>query len=78
LENDSSLAWEAPAEGEDRIAGYEVVWRTTLVPEWENAEPAGKAHEYRAKRSKDNVIFGVRSYDKKGNRSLVVMPQPER
>jgi hypothetical protein len=78
LENDSSLTWEAPAEGEDRIAGYEVVWRTTLAPEWENAEPAGKAHEYRSKRSKDNVIFGVRSFDKKGNRSLVVMPQPER
>jgi hypothetical protein len=78
LENDSSLTWEAPAEGEDRVAGYEVVWRTTVASEWENAEPAGKAHEYRAKRSKDNVIFGVRSYDKKGNRSLIVTPTPER
>jgi len=78
LENDSTLTWDAPEEGEDRIAGYEVVWRTTLSPEWENAEPAGKAHEYRSKRSKDNVMFGVRSYDKKGNRSLVVTPTPER
>jgi hypothetical protein len=24
------------------------------------------------------VIFGVRSYDKKGNRSLIVTPTPER
>ena len=26
----------------------------------------------------DNVMFGVRSYDKKGNRSLLVTPTPER
>jgi hypothetical protein len=78
LENDSRLTWEPPAEGEDRVAGYEVVWRTTMAPEWENVEPARKQHELVLKRSKDNVIFGVRSYDKKGNRSLVVTPQPER
>jgi hypothetical protein len=28
--------------------------------------------------SKDNVIFGVRSVDAKGHRSLIVIPEPER
>jgi hypothetical protein len=78
LENDSTLTWDALADGEDRVAGYEIVWRATTSPEWENVEPAVKAHEFTSKRSKDNVIFGVRSFDKKGNRSLVVVPQPER
>lgn len=77
LENDSSLAWDAPAEGEQRITGYEVVWRTTVASDWENAEPAGKEHALTLKRSKDNVVFGVRSFDRKGNRSLVVIPRPE-
>jgi hypothetical protein len=78
LENDSTLNWDAPADGEDRVVGYEVVWRATTAPEWENVEAAGKAHEFTSKRSKDNVVFGVRSFDRKGNRSLVVVPQPER
>jgi hypothetical protein len=78
LENDSTLRWDAPAEGEANIVGYEVVWRTTIAPEWENAEPAGKNHEFTLKRSKDNVVFGVRSIGRKENRSLVVVPKPER
>jgi hypothetical protein len=28
--------------------------------------------------SKDNVIFGVRSVDAQGHRSLIVIPEPER
>jgi hypothetical protein len=28
--------------------------------------------------SKDNVIFGVRSTDAKGHKSLIVIPEPER
>jgi hypothetical protein len=78
LENDSTLRWDAPAEGEANIVAYEVVWRTTIASEWENAEPAGKNHEFTLKRSKDNVVFGVRSIGRKENRSLVVVPKPER
>jgi Fibronectin type III domain len=78
LENDSTIKWEAPAEGESLIAGYEIVWRPTTSAEWENVEPAGMNHQLTVKRSKDNVYFGVRSFDKKSNRSLVVVPQPER
>jgi hypothetical protein len=78
LENDSTIKWEAPAEGENMIVGYEIVWRPTTSAEWENVEAAGMNHQLTVKRSKDNVYFGVRSFDKKGNRSLVVVPQPER
>jgi hypothetical protein len=28
--------------------------------------------------SKDNVIFGLRSVDAKGHKSVVVIPEPER
>ena len=28
--------------------------------------------------TKDNVIFGVRSVDAQGHRSLIVIPEPER
>ena len=78
LENDSTIHWDAPAEGEQRVTSYEVVWRPTTSAEWENVESAGKNHELTLKRSKDNVVFGVRSVGKNGNRSMVVVPTPER
>jgi hypothetical protein len=75
LENDSTLAWDAPEGG---AASYEVVWRPTTAAEWENAEPLTKETQATVKRSKDNVVFAVRSVSKKGNRSLPVIPAPER
>jgi hypothetical protein len=75
LENDSSLVWEAPEGG---TASYEVIWRPTTAAEWEHAEPLTKQTLATVKRSKDNVIFAVRSVDRKGNRSLPVVPTPER
>ncbi len=76
LDNDSELTWSAPADG--RAVKYEVLWRPTTAAEWENVETVGNVTTATLKRSKDNVIFAVRSVDKKGNRSLAVIPTPER
>ena len=76
LVNDSTLQWEAsPA---DRVAAYEVVWRNTDSPVWTDVKNVGTAITATLPISKDNVIFGVRSVDAQGHRSLVVTPLPER
>ena len=75
LENDSKIEWDA-APG---ATAYEVVWRKTtdpLFPE-ENATHTTTT-SVDLPESKDNVIFGVRSVDAKGHKSLVVIPEPER
>jgi len=75
LENDSKIVWK-PAPG---ATGYEVLWRKTTDADFseENllrtTEPKVDLPD-----SKDNVIFGVRSVDAKGHRSLIVIPEPER
>ncbi|HET8892341.1 MAG TPA: M28 family peptidase [Candidatus Angelobacter sp.] len=75
LENDSKIEWK-PAPG---ATGYEVLWRKTTDADFpeENllrtTEPKVDLPD-----SKDNVIFGVRSVDAKGHRSLIVIPEPER
>jgi hypothetical protein len=74
LENDTHLTWE-PSTG---AASYEVVWRATSSPEWEHAQMVTGANSAALKISKDNVIFGVRSVDSAGHRSLPVVPEPER
>ncbi|HTT18789.1 MAG TPA: M28 family metallopeptidase [Candidatus Sulfotelmatobacter sp.] len=74
LENDSTLTWDASPGA----AGYEVLWRATTSPEWEHAESFGNATRATLKISKDNVIFAVRAVDAAGNRSLAVVPSPQR
>jgi hypothetical protein len=75
LENDSKIVWKA-APG---ATAYEVLWRKTTDADFseENllrtTEPKVDLPD-----SKDNVIFGVRSVDAKGHRSLIVIPEPER
>jgi len=76
LENDSTLVWEPSPSG--AVARYEVLWRPTPAPEWENFEPVGNVARATITRSKDNVIFGVRALDKNGHASLPVIPEPER
>jgi hypothetical protein len=75
LENDSKLEWDA-APG---ATGYEVIWRKTTDPDFP-AENMAKVSVTNADvtESKDNVIFGLRSVDAKGHKSLVVIPEPER
>lgn len=75
LENDSKIQWE-PAAG---AAAYEVLWRSTTDP-WFPAQNTTRTAETKVDlpESKDNVIFGVRSVDAQGHRSLIVIPEPER
>jgi hypothetical protein len=75
LENDSKIEWDA-APG---ATAYEVLWRKTAdadFPEENVTRVTGTKVDL--PQSKDNVIFGVRSVDAKGHRSLVVIPAPER
>jgi len=72
LENVTQLAWDAVPGA----SGYEVLWRPTTSAEWENVESFGEVTRATLPHSKDNVIFGVRSVDRRGHKSLVVVPQP--
>ncbi len=74
LENDSTLKWEPSAAA----SGYEILWRATSSPEWENARTIGSATTAMLAMSKDNVIFAVRAIDREGHRSIAVVPSPER
>src|SRR5438105_1720302 len=74
LENDSTLTWEASPGA----STYEVIWRATTSPDWEQAQNVGNATRATMKLSKDNVIFAVRALDGAGHRSLPVVPAPER
>lgn len=75
LENDSKIQWK-PAPG---ATAYEVLWRKTTEADFpeENVQRTTEPKVDLAD-SKDNVIFGVRSVDAKGHRSLIVIPEPER
>ena len=76
LENDSTLEWEAPADG--RARSYEVQWRATQAPNWEHSQHVMSGITATLPVSKDNVIFAVQSVDEAGHRSLPVVPAPER
>jgi hypothetical protein len=75
LDNNSTLTWEAP-EGAPAGTQYEVVWRETAAPEWQESKSAGTALTITLPASKDNVFFGVRSVDAAGHRSIAVPPTP--
>jgi len=74
LTNDSTLTWN-PSPG---ASAYELLWRATSNPDWENAREVGNVTRATLSISKDNVIFGVRALDANGHRSLAVAPVPER
>ena len=77
LSNDSTLHWDAPADG--RATGYEILWRATNAPEWENSKHVnGSVTRTSLLLSKDNVIFAIQSVDEAGHKSLPVAPAPER
>src|ERR1044071_1845435 len=75
LENDSKMEWK-PAAG---ATAYEVLWRKTTDPDFSDEDSVRTTEtKIDLPDSKDNVIFGVRSVDGKGHRSLIVIPEPER
>jgi peptidase M28-like protein len=76
LVNNSTLAWEAPADG--RAIAYEVLWRATTAPEWEHSQEVGNVARVTLPVSKDNVIFALQSIDQAGHRSEPIVPTPER
>jgi len=75
LENDSKIQWGAAAGA----SAYEVLWRKTTDSSF-SEENTTRTTETKVDlpESKDNVVFGVRSVDAKGHRSLIVIPEPER
>jgi hypothetical protein len=75
LENDSTLTWTEPG---GLATEYEVLWRGTTSPEWEHVQKVGNVTRATLKLSKDNVIFAVRAVGRDGQRSLPVVPAPER
>ena len=77
LDNDSELAWDASAFAPAGTT-YEVVWRATNELLWTHSQSAGAATHLKLQVSKDNVLFGVRSVDAAGHRSLPVPPLPAR
>ena len=74
LQNDSTLTWDASP----RASGYDVLWRATTSPEWDHVQAAGNVTQVTLPMSKDNVIFAVAAVDREGQRSLPVVPVPER
>ncbi len=75
LSNDTELKWDANTEPD--LAGYEIVWRDTTAAVWTNSKPVGNVTGFTMKgMSKDNYFFGVRAFDKDGNRSQVTYPKP--
>ena len=74
LENDSTLTWERSPGA----TSYEVLWRATSSPEWEQVRAVGNIASTTLLVSKDNVIFAVRAVDNQGHRSLAITPLPER
>jgi hypothetical protein len=76
LQNSSTLTWDASPGG--LAAGYEVLWRATSSPDWENVVKVGSTTRTTLQISKDESIFAVRAVDKAGHRSLPVVPVPER
>src|SRR5499427_1040987 len=71
--NFTTLDWSANPE--TNLTGYEVVMRETTDSDWTKALPVGNITSVTLDISKDNVQFGIRAVDQKGNRSPVAFPQ---
>jgi hypothetical protein len=74
LTNQTTLTWEAVP----RAVGYEVVRRATSEPTWTGVTGAGNVTTITLPFSKDDWIFGVRSVDAQGHRSVAAYPTPVR
>ncbi len=74
LTNNSTLRWDADPNPD--IAGYEVVWRESDLPQWNRVIPVGLTTSTTVKLSKDNVQMGVRAVGKNGFKSPAAFPRP--
>ncbi|KAK5079139.1 hypothetical protein LTR64_002440 [Lithohypha guttulata] len=85
LSNDSQFFWDPPVDGEERVGGYEIVWRATTAPQWQKVIDVGMGEVVvggNGRRAatiglgKDNVVFGVRARSVDGFRGVAVFPFP--
>ncbi len=75
LTNTTELNWTRGTEPD--LAGYEVVWRDTMSPDWQHVIPVGDVTTASFPHApKDNFQFGVRAVDKSGHHSPVAFPAP--
>ena len=71
---DSTLRWERAAGA----VSYEILWRATDAPQWEQGRNVGDVTQATVPVSKDDYILGVRSVDASGLRSPAVYPVASR
>jgi hypothetical protein len=75
--SDAILRWDSNKEPD--VIGYQIVWRETTSPFWQNRIKVGNVTRYTVKGvSRDNYLFGVQAIDKDGNTSVAVYPKPYR
>jgi Peptidase family M28 len=75
--SDAILRWDANKEAD--VAGYQIVWRETTAPFWQNRVAVGNVTRFTVKGvSRDNYLFGVQAVDKDGNMSVAIFPKPYR
>ena len=72
LENKTTLSWLANPEA--NIAGYEIVWRDTTAPFWQDVAFVGNVTRAAVPLSKDDYLFSVRAVGATGQRSLATYP----
>jgi hypothetical protein len=70
--NLTTMDWNANPE--TNLTGYEVVMRATTDSDWTDVLRVGNVTSVSLDISKDNVQFGIRAVDQKGNRSPVAFP----
>lgn len=77
LTNNTTLQWQANTEPD--VAGYQILWRETTAPLWQQSVFAGNATQFTVEKvSKDHFVFGVCAIDQDGNVSPAVYPVPAR
>ncbi len=68
---DAVLRWDQPNPEPD-LAGFVVVIRSTMAPDWEREIWVGTVKEFTLKNTSiDQLVFGVKSVDKEGHESPV-------
>jgi hypothetical protein len=68
---DAVLRWDQPNPEPD-LAGFVVVVRSTMSPDWEREIWVGNVKEFTLKNTSiDQLVFGVKSVDKEGHESPV-------
>jgi hypothetical protein len=68
---DAVLRWDLPNPEPD-LAGFVVVIRSTMAPDWEREIWVGNVKEFTLKNTSiDQLVFGVKAVDKEGHESPV-------